>query len=97
MKPYRADNVGSMLRPDYLREARKQRKAGELTQAEFKRIEDRAVDEAIAIQESAGLDVMDYGSRWGKYRIRLQPGEIDKYKDILTQVVAEAYAAAGQK
>ncbi len=61
MKPYRADNVGSMLRPDYLREARKQRKAGELTQVEFKRIEDRAVDEAIAIQESAGLDVISDG------------------------------------
>lgn len=47
--------------------------------------------------ESAGLDVMDYDGRWGYYRIRLQPGEIDKYTDILTAVIADAYAAGGQK
>ena len=47
--------------------------------------------------ESAGLDIMDYDNRWGYYRIRLQPGDIDKHKDILTEVIAEAYAAGGQK
>jgi hypothetical protein len=47
--------------------------------------------------ESAGLDVMDYDSRWGYYRIRLQPGEIEKHNDILKEVVAEAYEAGGQK
>ncbi len=46
--------------------------------------------------ESAGLDVMDYDARWGRYRIRLQPGSIEKNKEILTQVIAEAYAASGQ-
>jgi hypothetical protein len=47
--------------------------------------------------ESAGLDVMDYDSRWGRYRIRLQPGDVEKYREILTAVVAEAYAVAGQE
>jgi len=47
--------------------------------------------------ESAGLDVMDYDSRWGHYRIRLQPGEIDKQKDIITEVVLDAYEAGGKK
>ncbi len=47
--------------------------------------------------ESAGLDIMDYDSRWGYYRIRLQPGDVDKYKAILTEVIAEAYAAGGPK
>jgi len=47
--------------------------------------------------ESAGLDVMDYDSRWGYYRIRLQPGEIDKQKDILAEVVSDAYEAGGKK
>jgi len=47
--------------------------------------------------ESAGLDVMDYDSRWGRYRIRLQPGDIEKFKDVLTQVIAEAYVAAEQE
>jgi hypothetical protein len=46
--------------------------------------------------ESAGLDVMDYDSRWGRYRIRLQPGEIEKHREILTQVISEAYAATGR-
>lgn len=43
--------------------------------------------------ENAGLDVMDYDSRWGRYRIRLKPGEIEKNKEILTEVVKEAYSA----
>jgi len=47
--------------------------------------------------ESAGLDVMDYDNRWGYYRIRLQPGELDKYKLILSDVITEAYAASAQK
>lgn len=47
--------------------------------------------------ESAGLDVMDYDSRWGYYRIRLQPGSIEKHKEILTEVIAAAYEAFGQK
>jgi len=38
---------------------------------------------------------MDYDSRWGRYRIRLQPGDVDKYKEILTSVIADAYAASG--
>lgn len=45
--------------------------------------------------ESAGLDVMDYDSRWGRYRIRLQSGDVEKYKEILTEVIAEAFIAAG--
>ena len=57
----RSDVVGSLLRPDWLKAARAQRTAGALTPAAFKRIEDRAVDEAIALQQSAGLDVVTDG------------------------------------
>ena len=46
--------------------------------------------------ESAGLDVMDYDRRWGRYRIRLQTGEVEKNKEILTEVIAEAYKASNQ-
>lgn len=45
--------------------------------------------------EAAGLDVMDYDSRSGRFRIRLQPGEVDKHREILTEVIAESYAATG--
>jgi len=41
--------------------------------------------------ENAGLDVMDYDTRWGRYRIRLKPGEIEKNKIIIKQVMKEAY------
>jgi len=58
---YRSDVIGSLLRPEYLKEARKKRASGELSDAEFKKIEDRAVDEAIDIQLKAGLDVITDG------------------------------------
>lgn len=58
---YRTEVVGSLLRPPHLLEARKQFESGQLTAAEFKVIEDRAVDEAIALQESVGLDVITDG------------------------------------
>jgi 5-methyltetrahydropteroyltriglutamate--homocysteine methyltransferase len=61
MTAYRSDVVGSLLRPDYLKEARKQRAAGELSHAEYKKIEDRAVNEAIALQIESGLDVITDG------------------------------------
>jgi 5-methyltetrahydropteroyltriglutamate--homocysteine methyltransferase len=61
MSTYRSDVIGSLLRPAYLKEARKKREAGELTHVEFKKIEDRAVDEAIDIQLQAGLDVITDG------------------------------------
>ncbi|HET7341651.1 MAG TPA: cobalamin-independent methionine synthase II family protein [Methylomirabilota bacterium] len=57
----RADVVGSLLRPPYLVQAREALEAGRLAPAEFKRVEDRAVDEAIQLQEAAGLDVITDG------------------------------------
>jgi 5-methyltetrahydropteroyltriglutamate--homocysteine methyltransferase len=58
---FRSDVVGSLLRPGYLKEARDRHEAGTLSQAEFKRVEDRAVDEAVALQVRAGLDVLTDG------------------------------------
>jgi 5-methyltetrahydropteroyltriglutamate--homocysteine methyltransferase len=58
---YHSEVVGSLLRPSYLVEARQQLAAGTLSAADFKAIEDRAVNEAIALQESAGIDVITDG------------------------------------
>jgi len=58
---FRSDVVGSLLRPAYLKEARKRLGAGEVSDAEFKRIEDQAVDEAVALQSRAGLSVITDG------------------------------------
>src|SRR5438067_9002739 len=57
----RAETIGSLLRPPYLASARGQLERGELTPAAFKKIEDRAVDQAVALQEAAGLDVITDG------------------------------------
>jgi 5-methyltetrahydropteroyltriglutamate--homocysteine methyltransferase len=57
----RTDVVGSLLRPPVLLEARRQLEAGKLSRAAFKEVEDRAVDEALALQEDAGLDVVTDG------------------------------------
>ncbi|HEV8245063.1 MAG TPA: cobalamin-independent methionine synthase II family protein [Polyangiaceae bacterium] len=57
----RSDIVGSLLRPPSLLEARQKHEQGELTAAEFKFIEDRAVRDAVALQQDAGLDVVTDG------------------------------------
>lgn len=57
----RADVVGSLLRPPELLQARQEVAAGQISQAEFKKSEDRAVDWAVALQEEAGLEVVTDG------------------------------------
>jgi 5-methyltetrahydropteroyltriglutamate--homocysteine methyltransferase len=50
-----------LLRPAYLVEARRDAESGRLGPAEFKQVEDRAVDEAVTLQEEAGLAVVTDG------------------------------------
>ncbi|HTO06103.1 MAG TPA: cobalamin-independent methionine synthase II family protein [Myxococcota bacterium] len=57
----RSDVVGSLLRPEYLKRAWDARESGELAPAEYKAVEDRAVDEAVALQSGAGLDAVTDG------------------------------------
>ena len=58
---WHSEVVGSLLRPTYLAEARKQFEAGQMNAAAFKAVEDRAVNEAIALQESSNIDVITDG------------------------------------
>lgn len=58
---HRSEVIGSLLRPSYLVDARKQLESELLSPSDFKAIEDRAVDEAIALQQSAGIDVITDG------------------------------------
>ena len=53
--PFRADHVGSLLRPATLKQARAQRERGEITAEELKTIEDREIEAVIRKQEEAGL------------------------------------------
>jgi len=59
----RAEVVGSLLRPDFLVAARRRLESGEMGPPRFKEIEDRAVDEAIELQTSAGIDVITDGEQ----------------------------------
>ena len=59
--PFRADHVGSLLRPPELRDARTKFKAGTLPAAELKSIEDRCIREAVAKQEAIGLEAITDG------------------------------------
>ena len=55
------DVVGSLLRPPELIEARGRLEAGAISPADFKAVEDRAVDVAVRLQEEAGLEVVTDG------------------------------------
>ena len=57
----RVEHVGSLLRPQFLRDAREAYARGELAPAEFKAAEDRAVREVVAMQEELGLPVVNDG------------------------------------
>ncbi|HEY1919055.1 MAG TPA: cobalamin-independent methionine synthase II family protein [Streptosporangiaceae bacterium] len=57
----RVEHTGSLLRPPYLRQAREAKADGQLTDDEFKAVEDHAVREIIAMQEEAGLPVINDG------------------------------------
>jgi 5-methyltetrahydropteroyltriglutamate--homocysteine methyltransferase len=73
----RADVVGSLLRPQYLLDARNAWRAGRLSEAEMQAAADRAVAEAVALQESAGLDV-------------ITDGEYRRYSFMITMGVRDA-------
>ncbi|MCH7478300.1 MAG: 5-methyltetrahydropteroyltriglutamate--homocysteine S-methyltransferase [SAR324 cluster bacterium] len=53
--PFKADHVGSLLRPPELLEARDKNKKGEFSAAQLREVEDAAILKAIALQEEAGL------------------------------------------
>src|SRR6185437_7194213 len=59
--PFRADHVGSLLRPAALKKAREQRAKGEMTPAQLKDIEDREIERVIRKQEEVGLQSITDG------------------------------------
>ena len=77
----RTDVVGSLLRPAFLLEAREQLEAGAIDERTFAEAEDAAVDEAIALQEEAGLEVVTDGEmRRLSFQSQL-PAAVDGFGD----------------
>jgi len=79
--PFRADHVGSLLRPPVLRQAFRRRAAGEIDLAEFARIQDQCIRDAVRMQEEIGLKVVTdgefrRGSYWGRFVERTEGLEV---------------------
>ncbi|HET9042202.1 MAG TPA: 5-methyltetrahydropteroyltriglutamate--homocysteine S-methyltransferase [Burkholderiales bacterium] len=62
--PFRADHVGSFLRPKELLDARERQRKGEITRAQLREVEDRAIRDVVRFQEDLGLQ----GITDGEYR-----------------------------
>jgi 5-methyltetrahydropteroyltriglutamate--homocysteine methyltransferase len=79
--PFRADHVGSLLRPRELREAFRRHARGELDAAAFAEVQDEAIRGVVRLQEEAGLQVVTDGefrrsSYWGRFVERCNGFEI---------------------
>lgn len=59
--PFRADVVGSFLRPDVLKQARADFAAGVIDEAALRAVEDEAIRDLVAKQKAAGLHVITDG------------------------------------
>ncbi len=66
--PFRAEHIGSLVRPPHLLRARQQHLDGELGRAELRAIEDEAIRDVVKLQADVGLEVVTDGEfRRGTY------------------------------
>jgi 5-methyltetrahydropteroyltriglutamate--homocysteine methyltransferase len=70
--PFRADHVGSLLRPAALRHAFRQFAAHEIDEGAFTQIQDECIRDVVTLQEETGLEVATdgefrRGSYWGRF------------------------------
>src|SRR5262249_14937856 len=74
--PLRADHVGSLLRPAAVRQAFRLHQAGEIDDAEFVRVQDACIRDAVRMQEDIGFKVVTDGefrraSYWASFTERI--------------------------
>src|SRR6202040_3708241 len=84
--PFRADHVGSLLRPPELLRARSEHQAGRLSGEEVRRIEDAAIGDAVRMQQEIGLQgVTDGEFRRGSWHMDFlyQIGGVAKTDQVL--------------
>ena len=68
--PFRADHVGSLLRPPELLQARGENEAGRISDGELRRVEDKAIRDAVRMQQEIGLQgVTDGEFRRGSWHM----------------------------
>jgi 5-methyltetrahydropteroyltriglutamate--homocysteine methyltransferase len=78
-KPFRADNIGSLLRPAELLDARTALREGRMDEAQVREVEDRSILRALAMQKATGVDVFTDG----EYRRDIFTADITKAIDGL--------------
>jgi 5-methyltetrahydropteroyltriglutamate--homocysteine methyltransferase len=59
--PFRADHVGSLLRPKDLHDARAKNRRGELSDSELKAIQDKDIRDVVKLQEEVGIQAVTDG------------------------------------
>jgi len=77
--PFRADNIGSLLRPAELLEARAALREGRMDEPQVRELEDRSILQALAMQKASGVDVFTDG----EYRRDIFTADITKAMDGL--------------
>ena len=103
--PFRADHVGSLLRPQNLLDARAKHAAGEIDDAELREIEDEAIADVVRSQADVGL-LVDVDIPWFPNDVQpksdsfwahididiLKPASPEKVKNMVTSVLARLEA-----
>lgn len=75
--PFRADHVGSLLRPPLLRQAFRDHAAGKIGDVHFAQIQDQCIRDVVKLQEDSGLGIVTdgefrRGSYWGRFVERIE-------------------------
>jgi 5-methyltetrahydropteroyltriglutamate--homocysteine methyltransferase len=70
--PFRADHIGSLLRPPALRRAFREHAAGAISEQDFAHVQDNCIRAAVRMQEEIGFEVVTdgefrRGSYWGRF------------------------------
>ena len=91
LAPFRADHVGSLLRPTELLQARQRRERNEITDAALHVVEDRCIRDVVKMQEDIGLQAVTDG----EYRRKLW--NVDFIKKFSGVVVKEGLAEEAGK
>ena len=79
--PFRADHIGSLLRPPALRQAFRRHAGREIGDDEFARIQDGCIRDVVRMQQEIGLEVVTdgefrRGSYWGRFVERTRGLEV---------------------
>src|SRR5438128_1551446 len=90
--PFRADHVGSMLRPQELKDAFRDFHGGRMAAAAFREVQDRCIRQAVALQEDVGLQSITDGEfRRGSWFL----GFVDAIEGLTTKAAPFDFHDAG--